>query len=156
MRNIAKLIGTGLVGAAVVGLAVPAASAGERTGPAMDRAQVRSFPGESFSQYYGQRRGYYGGRGYGYGRRGYGGGALAAGVIGGLAVGALAGAAIAGSQPAPAYGYGGPGYGGPGQPVGNVYGHDPRWVNYCASRYRSFDAASGTYLAGDGNRYVCQ
>ncbi len=155
MRNIARLIGTGMIGASLVGLVVPAASANEKTGHALDRAQVGSFPGESFSQYYGGRRGYYGGgRGYRYGRRGYGGGAVAAGVIGGLAVGALAGAAIAGSQPAPAYG--GPGYGGPGQPVGNVYGHDPRWVNYCASRYRSFDPASGTYLAGDGNRYVCQ
>lgn len=150
MRNVTKLLGTGLIGLAVVGLVVPAASANERTGPALDSAHVQSFPGESFSQYYGGRR-YYGGRGYRYGRRGYGGGAVAAGVIGGLAVGALAGAAIAGSQPAPAYGYGGP-----GQPVGNVYGHDPRWVNYCASRYHSFDPASGTYLASDGNRYVCQ
>lgn len=147
-----KLLATGLTGAALLGLVVPAASATERTGAAIDRAQVQSFPGESFSQYYGGRGGYYGGRGYRYGRRGYGGGAVAAGLIGGLAVGALAGAAIAGSQPA----YGAPGYGGPGQPVGNVYGHDPRWVNYCASRYRSFDPASGTYLAGDGNRYVCQ
>ena len=151
MRTVNRLVGTGLIGAALAGLLVPAASATERTAAALDRAQVQSFPGESFSQYYGGRRGYYGGRGYGYGRRGYGGGAVAAGVIGGLAVGALAGAAIAGSQPAPAYGYGGP-----GQPVGNVYGHDPRWVNYCASRYRSFDAGSGTYLASDGNRYVCQ
>lgn len=152
MRNVTKIIGTGLIGAALAGLVVPAASAGERTGAALDRAQVQSFPGESFSQYYGGRRGYYGVRGYRYGgRRGYGGGGVAAGLIGGLAVGALAGAAIAGSQPGP-----GPGYGGPGQPVGNVYGHDPRWVNYCASRYRSFDPASGTYLAGDGNRYVCQ
>lgn len=149
MNIISKLIGTGLIGAALVGLVAPAVSAGERTGPALDRAQVQSFPGESFSQYYGGPRGYYGGRGYRYGRRGYGGGALAAGVIGGLAVGALAGAAVANSQPA--YGYGGP-----GQPVGNVYGHDPRWVNYCANRYRSFDPASGTYLAGDGNRYTCQ
>ena len=98
----------------------------------------RAYPGESFTQYY--RRGY---------GRGYGGGAVAAGVVGGLAVGALAGAAIAGSQPVyPAYG--------PGAPVGNVYGHDPEWVNYCASRYRSFDPASGTYLARDGNRYMCE
>ena len=97
-----------------------------------------SYPGESYTQYY--RRG------------GYGGGAVAAGVIGGLAVGALAGAAIANSQPA----YYGPGPYGPGVPVGNVYGHDPNWVSYCASRYRSFDPASGTYLARDGNRYICQ
>ena len=52
-------------------------------------------------------RGYYGGRGYGF-RRGYGGGALAAGLIGGLAVGA-----IAASSPYYGYGYdyGYPGYG---------------------------------------------
>ncbi len=65
--------------------------------------------------------------------------------------------AIAGSSPGYGYGggYGYPVAGGP-VPVGNVYGHDPSWVQYCASRYRSFDPASGTYLARDGNRYVCQ
>ena len=71
--------------------------------------------------------------------------------IGGLAVGALAAGAIANSQPA--YGYG---YGGPGTPVGNIYGADPNFVNYCASKYRSFDPRSGTYLASDGYRYPCQ
>ncbi len=28
--------------------------------------------------------------------------------------------------------------------------------SYCAARYRSFDQASGTFLAYDGNRYACQ
>ena len=103
-----------------------------------------AYPGESYSQY----GGYYGRRYYdgGYYRRGYGGGAAAAGIAG-LAAGALVAGAIA-SQP----GYAAPS----GAPVGNVYGHDPNWVSYCASRYRSFDPASGTYLANDGNRYVCQ
>ncbi|MDB5512849.1 MAG: hypothetical protein JWR08_2332, partial [Enterovirga sp.] len=50
----------------------------------------------------------------------------------------------------------GPGYGGPGAPVGNIYGADPAWVEYCASRYRSFDPHTGTYLARDGYRYPCQ
>lgn len=119
------------VGATLIGAVGPSfAAEGSRARIGIERA----YPGEDYAQYY--RRG------------GYGGGAVAAGVIGGLAAGALVGGAIASSQPR--YGYG------PGAPVGNVYGHDPEWVNYCASRYRSFDPASGTYLARDGNRYVCQ
>jgi hypothetical protein len=67
-------------------------------------------------------------------------------------LGALAGAAIANSQPAPGY-YG---YGGGPPACRNIYGADPNWVNYCASKYRSFDPRSGTYLASDGYRYPCQ
>lgn len=161
-RSARSLIALGALGAALAGLPFAPAMAREAAAPAFRSAHTaataRAFPGERYSQYY-------------YRRRGYGGGAVAAGVLGGLALGTVAGAAIA----APAYGYyGGPGYygdpgyypgpgapvgyygGGPGQPVGNVYGHDPNWVQYCASKYRSFDPASGTYLARDGNRYVCQ
>ena len=29
------------------------------------------------------------------------------------------------------------------------------WVAYCSARYGSFDPASGTFLADDGNRYYC-
>jgi hypothetical protein len=29
-------------------------------------------------------------------------------------------------------------------------------MNYCTARYQSFDPASGTYLADDGNRYFCR
>jgi len=76
------------------------------------------------------RRGYY--RDY---RRGYDPGAAAALGIIGLAAGAIAGAALA---PAP-----------------YVVG-DPNWVAYCASRYRSFDPESGTYLGFDGLRHYCQ
>ena len=132
-----RTIAAALTAAAIV--AAPGAYAAQSSTANAPRID-KTYPGESYSQYY--RRG------------GYGGGAVAAGVLGGLAVGTLAGAAIANSQPA----YYGPGpyaYG-PGVPVGNVYGHDPNWVNYCASRYRSFDPASGTYLARDGNRYICQ
>ena len=130
------------------------AAASEVPAAGLAKAQALSYPGESFTQYY-RRSGYYGGRGY---RRGPSGGAVAAGVIGGLAVGALAAGAIANSQPAYGYGYGYGGYPayGPGTPVGNIYGADPNWVNYCASKYRSFDPRSGTYLANDGYRYPCQ
>jgi hypothetical protein len=29
-------------------------------------------------------------------------------------------------------------------------------LNYCAARYQTFDAASNTFLASDGNRYYCR
>lgn len=29
------------------------------------------------------------------------------------------------------------------------------WYRYCANRYRSFDASSGTYAGYDGNRHFC-
>ncbi|MDB5559395.1 MAG: hypothetical protein JWQ36_2329 [Enterovirga sp.] len=152
-QSLRKCIGAGALGAALLAGTLMPAQASEASaaglGRAAAQAQTQAYPGESFSQYY--RGGYggrrYGGRGY---RRGYGGGAAAAGIVGGLALGALAGAAIANSQPAPGY------YGGPGQPVGNIYGADPNWVNYCASRYRSFDPRTGTFLANDGYRYPCQ
>jgi hypothetical protein len=163
-NSLRTCISAGALGAALLAGSLIPAQAAEATAPgiaqAAAQAQTRTYPGESFAQgkiYYGRRGGYYGGRGYGYRggyyRRGYGGGGVAAGVVGGLALGALAGAAIANSQPAPGY-HGA--YGGPGQPVGNVYGADPNWVNYCASKYRSFDPRSGTYLASDGYRYPCQ
>lgn len=87
-------------------------------------------------------RHYYGGRGY-YHRRSNG-GAVAAGVLGGLAVGAMIGAATA-APPPPAY------YGAPAP----VYGGGD-WLAYCSSKYRSFDPASGTYLGYDGYRHPCQ
>ena len=31
----------------------------------------------------------------------------------------------------------------------------PQWYAYCAQRYRSFDARSGTYLGYDGYRHQC-
>lgn len=139
--------------------ALPAGASNE----SLSQARVGAYPGEGYSQYrYGRR---YSG---GYRRRGGGGAGIAAGVIGGLAAGAIIGGAIASSQAAPAYGpgvygpgvYGPGGYGpagyGPGAPVGNVYGRDPNQVSYCASRYRSYDPASGTYVARDGNRYPCE
>jgi hypothetical protein len=31
-----------------------------------------------------------------------------------------------------------------------------RWLDYCSRKYRSFDAETGTYRAGNGRRYVCR
>lgn len=101
-----------------------------------------------------------GGGGY---RRGHGGSNVGAAVAAGIA-GLAAGAIIAGSaprrgyvyeEPAPAYGL----------PAGAAYVDDdygapppwtPDWYAWCAQRYRSFDPRSGTYLAYDGRRYMCQ
>ena len=81
------------------------------------------------------------------------GGAVAAGILGGLLLGGL----IA-SQPGPYY-YG-PGYyygPPPGYYYGpSYYGPPGDWAAYCMSRYRSFDPASGTYLGRDGRRHYCQ
>ncbi len=85
---------------------------------------------------------YYGGPRY-YRRNNSG--AVAAGVLGGLAVGAMIGAAAAAPPPPP------PGYYAPAP----VYGGGD-WLAYCASKYRSFDPASGTYLGYDGLRHPCQ
>jgi len=76
---------------------------------------------------------YRGGHGHGGFRGGHGhGGGIAGAVIGGLAVGALIAGAAAANQEAQDH------------------------HAYCAQRYRSYDPASGTFLARDGMRYPCQ
>lgn len=137
--SVRTLVASGLI-AASLGAALPTV-ASEGTPSAGLGALEQAHPHEAYVQYY---------RRY---RRGPSGGAVAAGVIGGLAAGALIGGLAAQAQPGPAYGFGG---GGPGAPVGNVYGQDPNYVSYCASKYRSFDPVSGTYLARDGYRYPCE
>jgi hypothetical protein len=69
---------------------------------------------------------------------------VAAGVIGGLALGAMLGAAASAPPPPPPAAYYEPDDG------------DDEWLAYCASKYRSFDPASGTYLGYDGLRHPCQ
>ena len=158
--SLRHIVALGVIGMAAIGPGTVSAAPAD----ALAKAQLHAYPGETYSQYYGGRR--YGYRG-GY-RRGGGGAGVAAGLIGGLAAGALIGGAIASQAapgPAPGY-YPGPGapaygppvaaYGGGPVPVGNVYGRDPNWVSYCASRYRSFDPVSGTYLGRDGYRYPCE
>jgi hypothetical protein len=144
---------SGLLGAAaslaLVAAGTSASATPVDTSAALAKAASQAYPGEGYTQYYGRgygRGGYYGGRGYYRGGRGRGYGGAAAAGIAGLAAGALIGGAIASSQAGPLP---------PGAPVGNVYGHDPRSVEYCASRYRSYDPASSTFLANDGMRYSC-
>ena len=75
---------------------------------------------------------YYYRRGWGY--------APGAAVLGGLAAGAIVGGAIA-SQ-------------GAAQPLPQT--QDPDFIAYCSRKYRSFDPVDGTYMARDGQRYLCQ
>jgi hypothetical protein len=127
-----------LAGAAVLVSALPASATPvqDRPLPQIDQA----YPNESYAQYY--RRGY---RPYYrdryYYRRGNG-SAVAAGVAG-LAAGALIAGAIANqaqAQPAAP------------PPPGTI---DPQMAAYCARKYRSYDPATGTFLATNGMRYVC-
>lgn len=104
-------------------------------------------------QYYGPYRRYYG-RPY-YRRPGVG-----AGVAAGVAAGVLGGALAAGALAPPVYAappiyvappvYGYPAYAAPAP----VYAEDGS-VEYCARRYRSYNAATGTYIGRDGATYYC-
>jgi hypothetical protein len=129
-----------LVGVATLATALPAGAGSLQSRPAPDLQNV--YPGESYSQYYYRRGSYYGPRYYHGPRyyRGGGGGAVAAGVVG-LAAGALIAGAIASQAQAA-----------PPPPPGVV---SPSVAAYCARKYRSYDPASGTFLAHDGMRYVC-
>ncbi len=102
------------------------------------------------------------GGGIAYRGRGYAGGVYRGGYYRpgvGLAAGAVVGGAIAASQ------YGGYGYGGYGYDNG-YYGSNPGYdtsystsggqdAAYCAQRFKSYDASSGTYLGYDGQRHPC-
>jgi hypothetical protein len=81
------------------------------------------------AQYYYYDRHYY--------RHRHHGGDVALGVVGGLAAGALIAGAIASQQPLHRT-------------------QDPDYIAYCARKYRSFDPATGTFLARDGRRYTCE
>lgn len=84
--------------------------------------------------------------------------AIIAGALG-FGVGTLFGNATA----RPRY-YPGPVYVAPPRPVyvepAPVYYElepwTPDWYAYCGSRYRSFDARSGTYISYDGYRRMCR
>ena len=76
----------------------------------------------------------------GYRHHGGGGGAIA-----GFAAGALLGGALAAQ---------GPYYGG-GYYRGGPYAYSGGSEEYCLSRFKSYDPASGTYLGYDGYRHPC-
>ena len=78
----------------------------------------------------------------------------------GFGAGFLGGAIVGGALASPYY-YGGPYYYGepyppaaygPGYYPAPGYGGD---AGYCASRYRSYDPATGTFLGYDGLRHPC-
>lgn len=114
-----------LAGICLVTLLSAPASAQAWRGGAAQFAQGDSLAAQVQYRYRGYNRGY---------RRGFDpGAAVALGII------SLATGIIANSQLAPApYVVGG-----------------PDWIDYCASRYRSFDPRSGTYLGYDGYRHYC-
>lgn len=120
-----------------------------------------------------------------YGHRGYDRGAAVAAGVAGLAAGAIIGSALSQPRyyyaPPPAYYappqtyyYAPPIMRGPEPndpslpaPSGTVYSSagypsaglapgSPDWNAYCASKYRSFDPASGTFLGYDGRRHYCR
>lgn len=132
--------------------------------------------------YGGWHGGYY--PGY-YGYRGYNSGAAVAAGVAGLAAGAIIGSALTQPRyyapppvyyaPAPTY-YATPGtyYAYPTArglepydpslpaPSGSYYSSagvapgSADWNAYCASKYRSFDPATGTFLGYDGKRHYCR
>ena len=73
----------------------------------------------------------------------------------GFGAGFLGGAIVGGALASPYY-YGAPYYPpaayGPGYAPAPGYGGD---AAYCASRYRSYDPATGTFLGYDGVRHPC-
>jgi hypothetical protein len=127
-----KTIMAALGAAVLVGVGAPGASpasAGEKATPDITRA----YPNESYSQWYWYRGRRYWGRGPGPGA------AVAAGVAG-LAAGAIVGSAIANNAAA--------------RPLPQTA--DPDFIAYCSRKYRTFDPQDGTFLARDGQRYMCQ
>lgn len=137
-----------IAGLATVMMAVSAVAPAQAQGFASSVSAVTTAAPSNIEQVrhhrrYSRHRGYHRHRGY-YRHRDYRrhdrGAAVAAGVAG-LAVGAIVGSAIANQNqyaPAPVYGGGGD------------------WHAYCASKYRSYDVASGTYLGYDGYRHPCR
>jgi hypothetical protein len=75
---------------------------------------------------------------HGYGKHGWGYGAAGAA---GLVAGALIASSLA-QQPQVVY--------------ASPPAYSGEWYAYCAQRYRSFDAATGTYMGLDGIRRVCR
>ena len=106
------------------------------------------------NRYYGNRRyankGYHGNNRYYRGYRPYYRGPYYGGYYNGDALlfgflGLATGAIIAGSV------YNQPGY----YPAGDIQPWTDPWFRYCANKYRSFNAATGTYRGYDGYDHFC-
>lgn len=95
------------------------------------------------------------------GRRGSG---VAAGIIGGLAAGAIIGGVLSRDRVIVEEHYYAPPprrYYGPPRRVHYDDGYAPRpwsgdWYAYCASKYRSFNSRTGTYITYDGEELFCE
>lgn len=136
-----KTIAAGLAGLLFVTAAAPAlAMPAVGVTPAVMRAGDSGLLQQA--RYRGHRS-YYRGRHYSHHHHHHNnnnwGGVAAAGVFG-LAAGAIIGSAASRPAPPPAY------YPAPSSD----------WAAYCASKYRSFDIRTGTYLGYDGYRHPCQ
>lgn len=125
---------------AIASFAVPASAQGSMptiwSASKAENAKVEEV--QHHRRHYRGHHGYRGHRGY-YGHRHYRGSRGAGVAVGAGLLGLGIGAAIA-SQQQPRY------YGG-----GN-----PDWHAYCASKYRSYDARTGTFLGYDGYRHPCR
>jgi len=121
--------------AAVLAMGVVAASNAASAAPFADALAIRKAAGTDVEKAWG--------RGFGWG----------------FGAGFLGGAIVGGALAAPYY-YGGPYYyGAPYYPYGPGYYPAPGYggdaASYCASRYRSYDPATGTFLGYDGARHPC-
>ncbi len=136
-KTLTALVAAALVGVTTLTLAVPAEAG---------RGHGYGHGGGRYVQ-----NNYYGG---GYRHYGGGGNALAAGIIG-LGVGAIVGSAltpqtvvVAPPPPPPGPAYAPVAYGPPAW--------TPDWYSYCYSRYRTFNARTGTFIGYDGYQHFCR
>lgn len=171
-----KLLGAKVLAVALAFATVPAAIPASVPVVGVSTAQADPYFRHGGRGYYGGPRhfrgGYYGPRHHyrgGWGHRGYGpryyrhrggdGAALAAGIIG-LGVGAaIASAAQPRYYDTPRYAaprYVAPRHAAPRYVRYAAAPWTPEWYQYCASRYRSFDARSGTFQPYHGPRRLCR
>ena len=140
---------------------------------ALGATTLAALPAANAADWRWQNRGYHGGYNHGYHGSYYGGGNAVIAGVAGLAAGALIGSALSQPPPPPApyYDY----YGGPRYVVrrdvvvrpapvreygrvayaGSIEPWTPGWYDYCAGRYRTFDARSGTFTGYDGAQHFC-
>ena len=127
------IVGAALT-AATFATIVPATAQVSRLDPTL-----KSFASPTIEVQYYRRYPYRGG--YYRGGRGF---PVGAGIAAGVVAGALLGGALSAA-------------GRPAYAAEPVYGGGPRAdaVDYCASRFRSYDPSSGTYVGYDGVRRSC-